>query len=167
MRSLNLSERSLGLIFLTISVLVFPITISFQYNASKQQYISNPQAAVEPSPYASEHQEVHVQEHHRYDGQSWEAYRAQTYEALAGEPLNCSRTLPPAAIAHMRSISRALISNRSITRQPQESDQAMHHKHIPDEYLHNCLRAYPYNIAQFPLGFTNQMMNIRYWYTKD
>ena len=161
MRSLHLRERFLGLIFLTKSLLV--ILSATSLNVSAQQNNSIPQSVGNPSPYASdafEHREVHA--HFRYDGQSAETYRAQTYEALAGESLNCSRTLPPAAIAHMRSISRALASNRSMTRQSQESDNAMNHKHIPDEYLHNCLRAYPYNIAQFPLGFTNQMMNIRY-----
>ena len=163
MRSLNLSERFLGLIILSKSALLILSANSLQYNASAQQYNSISQSVDNPSPYASdasEQREVHA--HHRYDGQGWEAYRAQTYEVLAGEPINCSRPLPPAAIAHMRSISRAERSNMSMTRQSQKSDQAMSHKHIPDEYLHNCLRAHPYNIAQFHLGFTNQMINIRY-----
>ena len=87
----------------------------------------------------------------------------QTYEALAGVPINCSRTLPPGARALMRSIAFGRRSNQPTTsNQQQRGGKKQSQLIIPDEYLHDCLRAYPYNVAQFPLGFTNRKMDI--WY---
>ena len=80
------------------------------------------------------------------------------YEAIAGVPINCSRTLPPGARALMRSIALSKV-DKSISNQQQKGGKKLK---IPDEYLHNCLRAYPYNVAQFPIGFTNRRIDI--WY---
>lgn len=123
--------------FLSPTVFVVSVSailsfVSFQRNVGAQMYNDNSM----PNDYIR---------------QDLETRKEKTYEALAGIPLNCSRTLPPGAMALMRNISANLLLQK--LNKPLK---------IPDEYLHNCLRAHPYNTAQFPIGFTNHTMNIKY-----
>lgn len=110
-----------------------------------------------PSTYsaaASDSDNRDISQHYHHS--AWESI-SQSHEALAGLPINCSRTLSPSVRNIMRSIAFGK-GNGSTTKQHENRTSLR----IPDEYLHNCLRAYPYNLEQLPLGFTKHKLDIGY-----
>ena len=143
------------LCFLTISPDLLGVGIHAQtQNSFLQLSMSDP--AHSSSSLDFHLSDMSVQNHDEPRGEQ------HTYEPLAGVPINCSRTIPPGARALMRSIAFDKSNESAASNQQQRGSKKQMHLRIPDEYLHNCLRAYPYNVAQFPLGFTNRRMDI--WY---